>query len=67
MPGWREGWVLFHDKNDWMNSVATGLRIGVLFRVASRLRFAAVAGAIRRLMVGATVAVKQVFNRYVPI
>lgn len=65
--GLESGIGAVRDTDDYANSVLAGLGTGALFRAAAGPRSAAVAGAIGGLMVGAAVAGKQVFKRYVPI
>ncbi|XP_057978505.1 mitochondrial import inner membrane translocase subunit TIM23-1-like [Malania oleifera] len=65
--GLESGIVAVRDTDDVVNSVVAGLGTGVLYKAAAGPRSAAVAGAIGGLMVGAALAGKQVFKRYVPI
>nr|GEV01652.1 mitochondrial import inner membrane translocase subunit TIM23-1-like [Tanacetum cinerariifolium] len=65
--GLESGMVAARDVDDVFNSVAAGLGTGALFKAASGVRSAALAGAIGGIAVGIAVAGKQVLKRYVPI
>ncbi|MCL7048475.1 hypothetical protein MKW94_030342 [Papaver nudicaule] len=65
--GLESAMIHFRDTDDMVNTVVAGLGTGALYRAASGVRSAAVAGAIGGLAAGAAVAGKQVFKRYVPI
>ncbi|ERN12976.1 hypothetical protein AMTRI_Chr11g151480 [Amborella trichopoda] len=57
----------YRDTDDIANSIVAGLGTGVLYKMASGPRSAALAGAIGGLAVGAMMAGKQALKRYVPI
>nr|GEX68577.1 mitochondrial import inner membrane translocase subunit TIM23-2-like [Tanacetum cinerariifolium]GEX68579.1 mitochondrial import inner membrane translocase subunit TIM23-2-like [Tanacetum cinerariifolium]GEX68589.1 mitochondrial import inner membrane translocase subunit TIM23-2-like [Tanacetum cinerariifolium]GEX68593.1 mitochondrial import inner membrane translocase subunit TIM23-2-like [Tanacetum cinerariifolium] len=65
--GLESGMVAVRDVDDVFNSVAAGLGTGALFKAASGVRSAALAGAIGGIAVGVAVAGKQVLKRFVPI
>ncbi|RZC78189.1 hypothetical protein C5167_002409 [Papaver somniferum] len=65
--GLESAMIYYRDTDDMVNTVFAGLGTGALYRAASGVRSAAVAGAIGGLAAGAAVAGKQVFKRYVPI
>ena len=61
--------LIFHyrDTDDVLGSVLAGLGTGSIYRIASGVRSAAIAGALGGVLVGAAVSGKQVLKRYVPI
>lgn len=65
--GMESGLVALRDTDDIINSVAAGLGTGALYRAASGVRSAAVAGVIGGMVVGLGVTAKQAMKRYVPI
>ncbi|XP_076885729.1 mitochondrial import inner membrane translocase subunit TIM23-1-like [Bidens hawaiensis] len=65
--GMESGMVAVRGTDDVINSVVAGLGTGVVYRAASGIRSAAVAGAVGGILVGLGVAGKQVLKRYVPI
>ncbi|XP_031105767.1 mitochondrial import inner membrane translocase subunit TIM23-2 [Ipomoea triloba] len=65
--GMESGMVAARDTDDVINSVVAGLGTGALYRAASGLRSAAVAGVIGGVVVGLGVTAKQAMKRYVPI
>nr|GME14591.1 mitochondrial import inner membrane translocase subunit TIM23-2-like [Ipomoea batatas] len=65
--GIESGMVAARDTDDVINSVVAGLGTGALYRAASGLRSAAVAGVIGGVVVGLGVTAKQAMKRYVPI
>ncbi|PWA48147.1 Mitochondrial inner membrane translocase subunit Tim17/Tim22/Tim23/peroxisomal protein PMP24 [Artemisia annua] len=65
--GMESGMIAVRDVDDVSNSVAAGLGTGALFKAASGVRSAALAGAIGGVAVGIAVARKQALKRYIPI
>ncbi|KAF9594959.1 hypothetical protein IFM89_035529 [Coptis chinensis] len=65
--GMENGVGAYRGSDDLVTSVIAGLGTGAIYRMASGLRGAAVAGAIGAVLVGAGLSGKQVLKRYVRI
>ncbi|CAH9118499.1 unnamed protein product [Cuscuta europaea] len=65
--GMESGMVAIRDTDDVINSIVAGLGTGAMYRAASGLRSAALAGVFGGVIVGLGVTAKQAMKRYVPI